>query len=90
MKYILIKDTYDVAKIKDTMINIADPKNKEGKDWYQYLNPIEHFGIRVIHKDNVLLVASTQKDLAAQIKANEDLRVKCLEAWQNKSKSSID
>ena len=82
MKYILIKNTFNVTKIKDAMINIGDPKSKEGRDWYQYLNPEEHFGVRVIHKDNVLLVASTQKDLAAQIKVNEDLRAKCLEAWQ--------
>ena len=85
MKYILIKNTYRVTTVKNKMVNIADLKSKEGRDWYQYYNPEENGGFKVIHKSNVLLIAANQKELAEQIKANAEIRAKCLEAWQQEN-----
>ena len=82
MKYILTED-YRVAKVKNNMVNMWEPKSTENRDWYLYLHPEEHSGFRCIHKDNIILEAPNAKELVRQIKANEKIRAACLKAWNN-------
>ena len=79
MKYILTKN-YQIAKVKNNLIDMSG--DNINNDWYQYLHPEEHFGFKLIHKDNVILEAKNQKELVAKIKADEVLRQNCLSAWQ--------